>query len=178
MCLSDVCTLSMTQVVCCLCDWLTGTHGIQLSQSQTADSSGHCNSTYVAQTTNIVSPVNVIVYLHCALQSNGHDYLVDWPLLLLSIHSKVITEVPLLTPASSSVPASQLCWRLEKCEEVSSILCLHRGGKKRGLQIMLLGRQKSCQIVPICLSPLKDFQQMEEDKKFHENCHFIFNSDT
>ena len=44
-------------------DWSTGTHVSQLSQSQTADSSGRCNSTYVAQTTNIVSPVNVIVYV-------------------------------------------------------------------------------------------------------------------
>ena len=155
MCLSDICTFAATSV----CDLSTGTHVSQLSQSQTADSSGRCNST-------------------CVTQLSRHYYSVDWPLLLLSIHSKVITEVPLLTPASSSAPASLLCWRLEKCEEVSSILCLHRGGKKRGLQIMLLGRQKSCQIVSICLSPLKDFQQMEEDKKFHENCHFIFNSDT
>ena len=52
-------------------DWSTGTHVSQLSQSQTADSLGRCNSTYVAQTTNILWPDNVIVYLHCALQSNG-----------------------------------------------------------------------------------------------------------
>ena len=106
LCLSDVCTFVLQFKLSAAFYWSTGTHVSQLSQSQAADSLGRCNSTYDAQTTNIVyNCCYPPMIFHLSLKSKRWLCQCPPPAFTLS----AISIFPYFTPQSRH-PANYANW--------------------------------------------------------------------